>query len=100
MNRLEHLARTVTAFGFNVENVNYGDREVNTPEFTFVLYHDSVGVIGWTGSWPFASDHDLGVIEGEPWEAVSYANWLAVRDAWYDEQNEKALERSLEEGGF
>lgn len=89
--------RTIEAFGFQIES-HYNNMddpvEINTAQVTFHLYSDgSVGVTMWTGAYPFAMDHDMGIMPSL-WEACSYANWLWKRDAWYNERDEKLLDQA------
>lgn len=89
--------RTIEAFGFTIES-HYNNMddpvEINTIETTFHLYSDGlVGVTMWTGAWPFANDHDMGILSSL-WEACSYADWLLKRENFYAQRDQEMLDRS------
>lgn len=89
--------RTIEAFGFVIES-HYNNMddpvEINCTEVTFSLYSNgTVGITMWTGSYPFAMDHDMGVLPSL-WEALSYADWLIKRDNFYAEKDQQMLDRA------
>ena len=63
--------------------------EVCSAEACFVQDKPSeeTGVILWTGSYPFAQDHDMGSMPTFE-DAVRYAVWLLKREAFYHEKME------------
>jgi len=87
---LDYIARVVRAHGFTVDNIDPVDHLVDTPEATFAFDIDGVGVIMWSGSYPFATDHDMGVLPS-PEEAVRYASWLLKREDFYQRRDEAIL---------
>ena len=85
----------VRAYGFTVERhgVDEGSFYIDTPEASFAQDSEGVAVTMWSGSYPFAVDHDMGVLTTLE-EAVRYAVWLLKREDWYNEQFDKMLQES------
>lgn len=89
-------SKVATAFGFTVCADDKG--EIDTAEVTFFVEgpEDRVGVVMWSGSYPFPVDHDMGVLPSM-WEAVSYADWLLKREAFYADRDTRLWEESQQD---
>lgn len=90
--RLHEAKRIATTYGISVEGEGIqvdGEVEVCSAEACFIQDgpDEPVGIIFWTGSYPFANDHDMGSMPTWP-EAVRYAIWLLKREAFYQERDE------------
>lgn len=82
--------RMVQGYGLTVDRYGLDDEDpyLDTPEATFLFQEDGVAVTMWSGSYPFASDHDMGVLPTLE-EAVRYAVWLLKREERYAQEFDK-----------
>lgn len=74
-----YAERVIKAHGFIVESVD-GDDTIGVEQFSFTYQRgEGWGVTFWTGWWPFADDHELGLMETIE-DAVRYAAWFLKSD--------------------